>query len=187
MLVLMTVACTLAAAVRWRIQRFEPQRRAVDAIVAAGGSIEYAGGIPAPEPLPTSGWLSEVVGAGWPPDIVGVRFAGKGIESDGEETWWVGCAPRKRLSEAMREIPSLKGLRRLELKFVPVDEDDLCYLHSLPHLEQLNVVFTNVSPDRVMCIAPLRSLKHLELYGGFGGAEIQRLRQALPDCTIEYR
>jgi hypothetical protein len=67
------------------------------------------------------------------------------------------------LAEVSRHLESLPNLRVLNLKRLPIDDDDLQYLQALTDLEELDLRGTQVTEE---CV--------------------KRLQRALPNCKIEH-
>jgi uncharacterized protein (TIGR03067 family) len=85
----------------------------------------------------------------------------------------------------MKNLAALGSLKRLNLSMTEVDDTGLQALAGLSHLEELDLIGTAVTDESVNTLSKLTRLKEVDLSLTKVTSEgKQRLRQALPDCSV---
>ena len=75
----------------------------------------------------------------------------------------------------------------VDLTFSDITDDSLEHVSRLTELQSLTLFITNVTDAGVVHLKRLTELQHLNLRGTFVSTEgIEMLRQALPNCEIDY-
>ena len=67
--------------------------------------------------------------------------------------------------EGLKQIATLRGLRRLSLNSPRVTDAGMAHLTALPHLEHVELRAAHVSDETLKHLAEIKTLKRLDLYG----------------------
>ncbi|HVX13663.1 MAG TPA: hypothetical protein VHC22_20940 [Pirellulales bacterium] len=165
LLVLVTALC-IALGV-WIAPR-ERQRRAVEAIEAAGGW-EYYG---------SEGRLMLTTS-----DSLLRRWLPKDYTDDVEEVWFSPDPPIT--DDVLVHLKALPKLRSLQLGNTPITDAHLVHLHGLTELRSLDLTATQITDAGLAHLEGLRSLENLSLdFTQVTDDGVTRLREALPNCEI---
>ena len=90
-------------------------------------------------------------------------------------------------NEGIDQISGLTRLESLKLGGTEIGDDGLVSLARLPRLKYLTLDRTRVTDAGIPVLAEIRSLEFLDLHGTWVTSDgIQTLRDALPECRIEY-
>ncbi len=154
-------------------QRARNQRQAVEAILEAGGEIEFehnSGWYSTSSPPPGPDWLRRLVGDDYFFSVIFVRFSGEEFNNAN-----------------LVAVGQLTDVRALHLVQTKITDAGLEHLKRLTKLERLFLVGTPITDAGLETLGKLPNLETLYL----GGREItdegvKRLQQVLPKCQIFY-
>lgn len=89
--------------------------------------------------------------------------------------------------KGLEALAGMKSLERLTLRYTSIGDDGLVHLTKAAHLLMLNLEGTNVSRASLESLASMNALSRLNLkHTQFTTTAVDRLRELLPDCQIEY-
>ncbi len=185
LLVLVTALSVLAAYVGWQVRRAERQRRAVEAILAAGGFVEYDFEASAEHDLWRGTWLRRWLGNDLLHDVTAVEFDAARMMIDSRR---YDPPSEEQLAAAIARLTDLPALERLRLgMMLPVSDDDMRRLATLTRLKQLTLYAPLVTDEGLAHLAALTGLERLHVdYTSATQDGIDRLRAALPGCDIQW-
>lgn len=179
----MLAVAVVAGLLGWYVPPGHRQFDAVSAIRAAGGSVEYAPPRGLARCLPD--WLISGLGRDFFVNVSGVRFDGGATIV--ELRRYESISPEE-LTHALERLADLPGLESIDLGLMlPLTDDDLRHFGQSPDLKSLTIYAPQLTDRGLAHLAGLRQLQELHLdYTSATQAGIDRLRQALPDCRIEW-
>jgi hypothetical protein len=193
-----------------RIDRARRQEKAVDAIVALGGTIFYDyqksehGSVNSQRASPVPGWVRAIFGEHFCVDVIWVYLGGTDVDASILEKLWPEIERLDRLEHlqlvahhvvddaALRQLvdavpPSLKGLN---LTGAQVTDDGLASLESLRALKSVALKGVPITDDGLEHLVSLKSLLWLDLTrtnitdeGLMKLVALPNLRQVLVDQT----
>jgi hypothetical protein len=152
------------------IHRARQQKEAVEAIVKAGGGVQYDSGArvvphgydgsgPAPSWLAPP-WLRRQLGDDFFDDVTGVYFKGVFQERRSHDPW----GPSQDIDlNALAHLKSLRELKRLDLRRMAVKDRGLVHVEGLVGLEVLNLKLTEVTDEGLAHLSGLTNLRELDL------------------------
>ena len=162
----------------WKLREADRQRRAVEAIEAAGGAVHYnyqwdeSTNITVEEP-PTPVWLRRLIGDDFLSDIVGVGYryperVGDVLlgHLDGLTTLeFLDLYETHVTDVGLEKVEGLTRLEWLDLSCTQVGDAGLRYLRGLTKLKHLNLNGTHVTDGGLEKLRGLADLKALGLAG----------------------
>jgi hypothetical protein len=168
----------------WQVRQAERQQRAVAAIVAAGGVVEYdfeSAGTNWWRPA----WIRRLMGDDFLHDVVAVRFDGARLMVEERR---YDRPTDERFVAALARLADLPGLERLELGIMlPLQDEDLKHIADLSHLRALIIYALQITDTGLEQLSALRQLQFLNVdYTSVTEEGVERLRRALPECRIEW-
>jgi hypothetical protein len=89
--------------------------------------------------------------------------------------------------EGLRSLSVRADMKSLELGYTNTTDASVAYLKSFPNMETLVLAYTKVTDKGVAELIGLTHLRRLRLMGISVNNDVaEKLRQALPDCRIDY-
>jgi hypothetical protein len=159
-------------------QSARKQREAVQAVLAAGGSVQYDYQRRGPQSEPRGQrWLRKLIGDEYFQEVVGVVVQSNSADDElllqigklhNLESLTVGAldSNNQRITDAgLRHIGQAKRLRSLNIGFTKVTDQGLGYLAGLPALVHLDLSSTSISDDGLIALKPLKELYSLTASG----------------------
>jgi hypothetical protein len=167
----------------WQVRQAQRQHRAVAAIVAAGGVVEYdfpSGDANWWRPA----WVRRLIGDDFLHDVVAVRFDGAQLMVEQRR---YEHPTNEQLANALSGLADLPGLERLELGIMlPLQDGDLRHLAGLSGLRSLIIYSQQITDAGLEHLSVLARLEFLDVdYTSVSEDGVERLRRALPECYIE--
>jgi len=213
---LVVLVVAVAVPLGWfgvRLREAERQRRAVEAIRKAGGTVWYDyhntlyGVIePRAEP-PTPAWLRNLLGEDFFADVVHVGYSRprpspsvfteantdvgdvdlahvKGLE----RLKYLNLSGTRVTDGGLQHLSGLTRLEVLRLSCTPITDDGLEDLKRLTELTHLHLTCTQITDAGLEHLTGLTKLKYLFLDGTpVTDKSIEELEKALPNCHIDWQ
>jgi len=168
MLLVVTVLCVGLSLVVAVVVPAERQRRAVVAIKALGGTVEYV----EPDQKATETFPRPFLQRWLPRDYVDEL---REIDLSVTEVTDVGLA----------QLQGLTALQELNLGYTKVTDAGLAHVQGLTELQELDLYGTHVTDAALAHLHGLRSLRRLSLNGTrVTDVGLAKFRRALPNCQI---
>jgi hypothetical protein len=164
----------------WYIPRVQNERRAADAVRAAGGNVVYDWQI-RPENCPSDyqsdppgpNLLRTLFGAHWFDSIAKVELNGDPLRSG-----------KNRFELVAPHLLRLGGLRELRLWMAKLDQDNFQAIGTLPQLEVLSIGLRDeLTPENTRELAKITSLQKLHLDKAHVSAQALRELARLPNLV----
>lgn len=166
---LFLVVTTLCVALGVWSMRAERQRRAVAAIEALGGFVEYASDFGSDE--------TEAF-----PEILLRRWLPRDYWDEVQE---VALVYTDVADTGLTDLQGLTSMRYLDLKGTPVTDAGLVHLHDLTTLQVLCLSDTQITDSGLAHVQRLAALQDLDLYRTrVTDAGVAKLQKVLPNCWI---
>jgi hypothetical protein len=188
MLVVVSVTCVLLAL--WGVPA-ERQRRAVAAIEALGGFVQYVANEGKSESIPVA-FLRQWLPQSYFDGVEAVSlYPAKFTDADLVHLKWLPGLQRLYLAETqvtdagLAHLRGLIDLQRLDLHNTQITDAGLVHLKGLTGLQVLELRGTQVTDDGLAQLHELKDSAALDLSGiQVTDARLAELRKALPGCNI---
>lgn len=189
---LLVVILLLSVLLGWfalKLRQAERQRRAVEAIRKAGGTVFYdyqfheeSGTTTGVRESPVPAWLRELIGEDFFASVAGVGFH--------DPEWSASDSRPTTVDDAdavLEHVAGLTGVVCLRLYANQVTDVGMEHLRGLTRLRYLDLSYTQVTDAGLEHLKGLTELGLLQLHGTDVTEEgSEELRKALPDCHISW-